>query len=130
ANTAADPVLNRDVDNPVRLAFQGFATVSGSRTTFNVPSTTPSGGPVKELVIEEISGTCPTVTNETLFVSPTTNGTTSSYVFQTVPGTDSITSLVPSQEVRLYADASTPIFLDEATTATCSVSISGYLVTP
>ena len=128
ANTPANPVVNRDVDNPARLGFQGFAEIDGSSASINVPSTTPTGAPVRELVIEEISGACQGSTNQ-IFLSPTTNGVTSSFLFQTVPGVGLFTSVIPTQSVRLYADATEPIVLQEEATASCSVSISGYLVT-
>lgn len=129
ANTSANPVVNRDVDNPARLGFQGSAQIFGSSgASINVPSTTPTGAPVKELVIEEVSGLCQGSTNQ-IFLSLTTNGATSGFLFQTVPGVGVFSSVIPTQSVRLYEDATTPIVLQEVASATCSVSISGYLVT-
>lgn len=64
ANTSANPVPNRDVDNPARDTFQASfdssCTASGltliSCTGLTVPSTNGSGQPVSMFVIEYASG--------------------------------------------------------------------------
>lgn len=66
ANTSANPVPNRDVDNPARDTFQAtFAsscTGSGftltSCTGLTVPATNGSGEPISMFVIEYASGGC------------------------------------------------------------------------
>ena len=122
-NTSANPVLNRDVDNPARQAFQARAQVlAGVEKAVDVPSTTADGALVKELVIEEVSGECE---GGVALVSVVTrvNGFDGFFRFATNGGA------LLAQSVRLYADAGTKVFVITVSGATCSVDFSGYLVT-
>ena len=129
ANTSANPVPNRDVDNPARQAFQGifplFAGGGQMQGQLFVPNTTTTGAPVKELVIEELSGGCNSGGPGTVVLS-TSGGVP--FIFLGVA--DGAGFSLPAQSVRFYADAGTPVFVGTGGVRTgCQISISGYLVT-
>lgn len=130
-NTSANPVLNRDADNPAREAFQAhiqMQPVSGGgevqEGTVDVPSATADDAPVKELVIEEVSGECaggPAGVD----VITAVNGARGDFFFAVTSS-----GVLPAQSVRLYADAGTEVLVGtESGVTNCFVVLSGYLVT-
>jgi hypothetical protein len=66
-NSATNPVLVRDVDNPANDTFESYVCRAGGSFVVNcpagldtvtIPTTTNSGAPAKMLVIDNVSGTC------------------------------------------------------------------------
>lgn len=125
------PVSTRSVDNPAREAFQAhiqMQPVSGGgevqEGTVDVPSATADGAPVKELVIEEVSGECaggPAGVD----VITAVNGARGDFFFAVTSS-----GVLPAQSVRLYADAGTEVLVGtESGVTNCFVVLSGYLVT-
>ena len=66
ANTAANPVASRNVDNPATYPFSANLCVGinggycdpSTPQLFAVPSNTSTGLPVKRLVLQGVSGSC------------------------------------------------------------------------
>jgi len=129
ANTSSNPVPVQSVDNPARQAFQtAFVLFAGGgqmQGQFFVPNTTTTGAPVKELVIEEVSGFCASGGPGGVVLS--TNG---GIPFTFLGVADGAGFSLPAQSVRFYADAGTPVSVGTGGVRTgCQISISGYLVT-
>jgi hypothetical protein len=129
ANTSANPVPVQSVDNPARQAFQTlfglFAGGGQMQGEFFVPNTTTTGAPVKELVIEEVSGFCTSGGPGEVVLS--TNG---GIPFTFLGVADGAGFSLSAQSVRFYADAGTPVSVGTGGVRTgCQISISGYLVT-
>ena len=81
ANTPANPVPNRDVDNSANFPFSSEVCIgdanfcAGVTDRFAVPAATSSGVPVKRLVIESISGACEDTSGGSNFIAGVTLNT-------------------------------------------------------
>ena len=75
ANTSANPVPNRDVDNSANFPFSSEVCIGdanfcqGVTDQFTVPAATSSGVPVKRLIIESISGACDDTSGASNFIA-------------------------------------------------------------
>jgi hypothetical protein len=156
ANTATNPVLNRDID---RADSEPFATTlcygSGGfypcylgqemPSEFSVPATTSDGSAVKELVIDYADGNCYTTAGGTLLdvdlattVSENTvNSVGSSYHFFPLQQNPNITASNQghifswSTPTRIFADPGTTVLLiinsNIDTNFGCSMNLTGHL---
>jgi hypothetical protein len=141
AMSAVIATLVRDVDNPARDSFQ--ATVLGSSCDgsplvctggLTVPATNGAGAAVSMLVIEHVSGVCPSQTTMALTNYPASQivsaasitGVTSTsglfvHVFPSVSANSGF-----SQTTRIYAAPGSTL----VSVTPCNFFVSGYLVTP
>ena len=136
-NTAAAPVLARDVDNPARTPWQMSAQVTFASpsfqevATFNPPI--PAG---KVFVIEFATAQANLPTGQRVrFILFTDVGYTlvQHYFAPTFVGTDfTVDNLVMSQPTRLYAIAAPTVnatrFADNADSGFVNFSLSGHLL--
>ena len=136
-NTATNPLLVRDMDNPARMPYTDALSVAigngSSGNTFNF-AMVPSG---KLLVIEFVSIQAGMPSMQRAFGQIETDATGTTQIYQiplafvgTFTGTD---ELVGGQQVRLYArGGTTPAFNFARNSTTGSApafaAISGYLV--
>src|SRR5260370_23137667 len=106
-------------------------------TSFSVPTTTSTGAPVQELVLEEIGAdSCLFFTNAgengAASIQVTTNGVPLSYTFPITEfnanGSGRSGVFMPAQRTRLYADAGTSVNVFTFNTD-CDYNFSGYLLT-
>ena len=150
-NSSTNPVPVQDVDNAARRPFQTTLCVSfGSQVctppkTYSVPND-------RRLVIEYASGLCPpsgtslpvglNVTGALL--TTVAGGTTATHLFKInqglaigVGGTRDLNGFSVAELTRIYADKGTNVTLDLDVgglgpngSIKCSITISGYTVTP
>jgi len=149
ANTPANPVPNRDVDNSANFPFSSEVCIGdanfcqGVTDGFTVPAATSSGVPVKRLIIESISGACDDTSGGSNFIA--------GVVLQTAAPADSSNSSVEivvlpaiqtepgwavfNASVHFYASPGASVL--EGTSGVhsggfgggCFEAVSGYLVT-
>jgi len=135
--------LVRDVDNPARDTFQAIFQSSCSGAGFScsgltLPTTNGSGATISMVVIEYVATACDGSTgiltnysdaqifsilgNSTISI-PTTTSTSGYFMqLQLAPG-------VLTQQTRFYAAPGSTLVMAGAT-STCTLTISGYMVTP
>ncbi len=159
ANTAANPVVSRNVDNPATYPFSAnlcinvnsFCDPSLSQV-FVVPATTSTGVPVKRLVLQGASGDCQGdpatialldgIQISSFAPEDTINPPSGPYRFYQIAsiiGTSPRTGDFPfSGQIFIYAAPGDTVHSDAwfgSTTPfrpgamTCSVFLTGYLVT-
>ena len=135
-----------DADNPARQPFQAVVTgvLSASGDTGNVPITTVPAG--KRLIIEHVSVFCFAQTGQRIFLASigvalqnAYNGANLNHYLTLSPqgsnGFD-LDFYTASEQVRLYADPGTQVFVDAAGNppsasglpSSAHFAISGYLV--
>jgi hypothetical protein len=157
-NPATDPVPVHDVNDPAANPYSATACFSPSGTggcltgnnTVTVPSVTLSNQPVKQLVIEFVSGSCYSVTGGEIFalellitppsgIGPTYQTQYSAFLVpvQTLNANGNI-EYVYSQQTRLYALPGSTVVLyagynTQATTEPpplfCQVNMQGHFAT-
>jgi hypothetical protein len=140
ANSSANPVPNKDVDNPARQRYVSTcsATADSSGNAYCGLSSPPSG---KVLVIETISASLtfgyhsPTIPNPfTLEVDTVQGGPVINFDFvgtELIETPDYNFRVMPAQAARLYSDGGsglTAIGHTNSVGASIFVSVSGYLV--
>jgi hypothetical protein len=139
-NSASSPLFTRDADNPARRPFQTSLCSSILETPepCNAPSsfTVPSN---LRLIIEFIGGSCATPLGNNglqeldLGIRTQVGGTDATYSF---PYSFGLGELTIAQQTRIYADPGTNVFLfvggggGGTAFATCTLALSGYMVTP
>ncbi len=149
ANTSANPVPNRDVDNSANFPFSSevcFGDANFCQSVpgqFTVPTVTSSGAPIKRLIIETISGVCENPSGGSNFIAgialntsaPTdsSNGSLETVFLpavQTEPGFAMFNRIVhfyanPGASVVEGSSGASSSFLAGG----CLAAVSGHLVT-
>jgi hypothetical protein len=140
ANTSANPVPNRDVDQPSNEPFswEGIGSTS-SNISFVVPTTTNDGRTVQRLVIEHVSSVCFGVSSPLPALRLAANGCFSSAGACVGSGTEIFFPYTPiasnqqslSTPVRLYVDPGQSLSanLSGSASAFCSHVATGHFVT-
>jgi hypothetical protein len=142
ANTAANPVPDKDVDNPGRatlvVAYCDLGSLSGSSGDIYcvLPYTVPA---TDRLVIQQVEAECSTPKGNNLVgtnFTVTTNG--NPYAHQLLLQNEGASpfnndAFVADQAVHFYADPGSTLEVDTFTTdltgsTSCQVAISGYLI--
>jgi hypothetical protein len=141
-NTSANPVPNKDVDNPDRSTvvdlycvapgLAGFTAV-GCDTTSSF--TVPAG---QRLILEQLDAQCVTPEGNALYgANMNFTGAGTGYLHPFAlgsPATHSgVTNYVQNQTIRYYVDSGSPIYFDLSTTDTsgstnCSFQVVGHLI--
>jgi hypothetical protein len=147
-NTAANPVPMLDVDNPAHQPASLVLELDGAASTsITAPSSLPSGGAYRELVINWVTGACfaPAGNSAVLTISLQTDGSQLSFF----PATESSGSTITffGSTTSLYASPSSTVSLGvlngagvqiDLTTKTvsstganafCLINADGYYVT-
>jgi hypothetical protein len=142
ANTTANPVPNKDVDNPDRAtAVDQFCIVTGTAGSpgFECDTTAfftvPAG---QRLVLEQLEAACTTPEGNSLYggdieFSEGGNSTLHPFALGSPATHAGVTSYVLNQQVRYYVDAGSPIFFQLGSTDTsgstnCTFQFNGHLI--
>lgn len=125
-NSATNPVLVRDVDNPANDTFESYVCrAEGSFLvncpagfdTVTIPTTTNSGAPAKMLVIDNVSGTCSAAPGGEI-INVQFDIPAGGYAHYLVPVTTfsngSEIDYAFAQETRLYATPGQPVTVGTA----------------
>jgi hypothetical protein len=144
--TALVATLVRDVDNPARDTFQAIfqtsCSVSGNTVScsgLTLPTTNGSGAAISMVVIEYVATACESgstgiltnysdaqifsILGNSSISIPTTTSTSGYFMqLQLAPG-------VFTQQTRFYAAPGSTLVMAGAA-STCTLTISGYMVTP
>jgi hypothetical protein len=137
-NTAANPVMSRDVDNPATQPIEMELNTTNNVGKYVVPTTTSDGKPITRLVIENISaGNCfsqypPTGPFGVLAFTTANGGNGGLFSFQEtmdVQIPNQVQSHVNTQLTKIYADPGTTVQFFPFSGDCTPVSFSGYFVT-
>jgi hypothetical protein len=134
-NTAANPVPNRDVNNPGNQPFWAQIGIGPAVPySVTVPNTTNMGQAVIRLVIQEVDGTCSVGdagSLSRLTLTTVANGVLTQHILVFPASHVAGTSANWTQNTQIYADPGTSIAISadpSATQVQCpAVNITGYL---